>query len=114
MWPILPFLLLGVHQDAKTDPKPAPVAELVRVTAIVVPKGVVARLESKSGHLVSKVFVSDEKVLRVLDINVNSVLLEGMAVGITRLALTDKEKVEEKLIVIVEQPAEGSQKAHGK
>jgi hypothetical protein len=113
MWPILVFLVFGVCQDAKADPKVEEVIEAVRVTAVVVPKGKMARLPIRTN--VIKIVVSDEKVLRVSPFeSSNSVFLEGLTAGITRLTLTDENKGEEKLIVIVETPTSGPQKAGSK
>ena len=90
------------HQDTKAIPKNESVIEVSRTTAVIVPLGKLARLKNRTGKMIAKAVLSDDKVVKVSDFTVNAVLLEGLAPGITRLTLTDSDKEEEKLIVIVE------------
>src|SRR5262249_49787839 len=114
MWLLISFLLLGAWQDAKANPEAEQVTEAVRVTAVVVPKGRTVRLRPQIKSLLSRVAVPDDKVARFRPASETSILIEGLAVGIARLTITDLENGEEKLIVIVETPADIPRQRPGK
>lgn len=84
------------------DPTPA-----VRIEAVVIAKGATQSLQMKTKKALQKVVNPKDKVLRAASIpnDPTTLLLTGLAPGVSRLTLTDINGKEERLLVVVEDGA---------
>lgn len=97
------IVLLCAGQDIKKEPDPVRIIEPVRVEAVLVPQGSIARLAMKKKTPLKQVANSNDAIILVsADPERTHVRMKALTPGISHLTLKGEDGIEEKILVIVE------------